>query len=669
MVRKMAYIGSSYLIGLFFASFFNYLLNLCAAGVVIFACLLWFVLFGKKYIRVNVCILSAGIGMFIYGLYDYNVYQQVVKYDGYYVEVKGEITDITEYGGDKSAYIIKGVINDDCVGTVTCYTDSCEAEIGDSISVIGKAKIPKDNYSFPTKSYYKAKGIYLQINGIRNFNFTENNRFSLKKTVYRYREHILEAMGKYMDSESCGVMAAMRFGDKTGLESAEKTLMYRAGIGHIMAVSGVHLSVVCSFFWFVLSKIDMNKFVRFGILLIPIACFVLLAGMSNSVMRAAMMIILVYGSELFSRRADTFNSLGAAVILLTLTSPFAVRDASFLLSAAGVFGIGVAAPVLIKNIEKKHSLGKNAKTLLSSSCVMAVVFPVTVLFFDEVSVVSPISNLILLPLCELILIGGIIVTVTGGTAVTAFPVLKVCGILCKVVIGISEVSGSLRFSYIPLGSSYVRISVIAALVLIGILLIFGKKLWRKLIVSCIILAAVMVGVNIQRNVTDGSVNITVIRDGDAVSAVVHDAKNACIIDVCDGGGTAANAVKYLNRNGIYRLEAVVLNAEADVSLPVYEKYLELFDVESVMIPESELGLIGTGYSGMMLTLYSRDGYSDVMAGCTAALGEENAVLECNGAEIIIRGNTEIECSGEFYTEYESVTFTVNADGTVKAEIL
>ena len=666
MVRKIAYIGLSYLIGLFFASFFNGMLNLCVSGVVILACLLWFVLFGKKHIGISSCILGAGVGMFIYGLYDYNVYQQVVKYDGYYVEIKGEIADITEYSGDKSAYIIKGIINDDVKGTVTCYTDSCGAEIGDSVSIIGLAEAPEDSYSFPAKSYYKAKGIYLRVSRIHDFNYYESNSFSLKKTVYRYREHILGVMGKYMNDESCGVMAAMLFGDKTGIESSEKTLMYRAGIGHIMAVSGVHLSVVCSFFWFVLSKIDMNKYLRFGILLIPITCFVLLAGMSNSVMRAAFMIIFVYGSELLKRHTDTFTSLGFSVILLTLTSPFAIRDASLLLSAAGVFGIGVAAPAVIKFIEEKRPLGKISQSLVSSFCVMVVVFPVTVLFFDEVSVISPISNLILLPVCELILIGGILVTVTGGTAVAAVPILKICDILCRFVIALSEFIGSLHFSYIPFGSRYVQVSVIAALAMIGVLFLICRKKKYAAVISGVVLTALMVGVNVQRNLSDGNMNIAVIKKGEAVSAVVHDKKTACIIDLSGGGETAANAVKYLNRNGIYRIEAVVLNADANASLPVYEEYLRLFEVNSILIPESEIGHVGSLYSDIMLTVYSEDGYASETMECTADFSGENAVLSCRGSEFIMNENEGIEYDGEFYTD-ESVKFIINSDGMVKYE--
>lgn len=636
----MAYIGSSYLIGLFFASFFNFEINLSASVAIFFCTVLITFIYKSKYIRISVCMLSVSIGLFIYGIYDYSVYHNITKYDGQNVEIKGKIIDFTEYSGDKSAYIINGVINGDVRAVVTCYTDSYTAGISDSVSIIGKAEIPEDNYVFPTKSYYKSKGIFLQINGISHFNYIENTGFSLRKTVFAYREYILDVMNNFMDNESCGVMAAMLFGDKTGIESAEKSLMYRAGIGHIMAVSGVHLSVVCSFLRFFISRFITDKKIRFALLLIPIFCFVLLAGMSNSVIRAAVMIIIVYGSELFKRRSDTFNSLGIAVIILTITSPFAVRDSSFLLSVAGVFGIGVAAPVFIKTIEKRYKLGKCLKSLASSFCVMVIVFPVTMLFFDEVSVISPLSNLILIPLCEEVLIGGIIVTITGGAAFIAAPVLKICEVLCHIIADISCIIGSFHFSYIPLGFDFAKISVIAALVLIVVSFLFFRKSGHAVIAATVILTALMLCINLQRFIPDETVNVSVICDNNAAVAVIHDKKSACIIDLCGGGMTASNAVKYLNRNGIYRIEAVVLNSEVNTSLPIYEKHLELFDINTLMVPENDRNLLNGNGIGENLTFYNRDESAVEIVGCIVAFGTGGTLTVQRGTNKIILYNSD-----------------------------
>ncbi len=613
MVRKMAYIGSAYLIGLFSASFFTYYADLILALTLFIAAILSTIIFRSKSVKYSVCLISAAAAFMVYGLYDCFVYRNIILYDGCDVEIKGIVSEVNHHDSDKSSYTVKGVINDDAEAYVTFYTDTYNVEIGDNISVLGKAKELEDSYKFPTKTYYKSKNIFLRLNKVYKLNYTENNGFSVKKTLLQYREYVLSVINKNMNSDYSGIMTAMLFGDKAGIDNTDKTLMYRAGIGHIMAVSGVHLSVVCSFIWLIISRISMNKYLRFGLLLVPILCFVVLAGMSNSVIRSAIMVILVYGSELFRRKADTFNSLGIAVIILTIASPFSVRDASFLLSVTGVFGIGVVAPAIIRNIRQSHNIGKLAESLVSSICVMIVVFPVTTLFFDEVSVISPISNLILLPICEAALIGGVIVTLTGGISFVAVPVLKICEVLCWLVSAISKFIGSLHFSYIPLGNDSIT-AIVASSLIVGVFSAILFKNIRSKIVAVVTAFVFVTGfVNITRYAADDSITVTVLKNNSSVSAVIHDNKSACVIDLKKGGKTAEYVVKYLNREGIRTIHPLVMNTDAVSSQVIYDKQFEIFDIEVCMVPESDRKFVSSGQDNMIFysngSSFDNDKYS------------------------------------------------------------
>lgn len=623
----MAYIGSSYLIGLFCASFLNIGINILAAFSAVVIAVLTLVIVGKSSLKASVCIISAAAAMLLYGLYDCFVYRNIIKYDGCEVEVKGVITDYTEYGGDKTSYIIKGVINGDVTAKVSCYTDSGNAEIGDSVTVRGVAARLKNSYTFPAEDYYKAKGMFLRINRVSGFEYIPRESFSLKRVLYGYRDKINGVIGSEMDTDGKAVMEAMLFGDKSELESTQKTLLYRSGIGHLMAVSGVHLSVVCSFFWIFLSRLPINKYFRFGLLFVPMFCFSAMAGFSNSVIRAAIMTVIVYGANLFRRRADVFNSLGISVIILTAASPFAVRDASFLLSAGGVFAIGVAAPEVIKAIEEKHNLGALLKSALTSVCVTVMIFPITILFFDEVSIASPISNLLLMPLCTLILVGGIIVSLTGGVPFIAVPVLKVCEILCEIVLAVSKFIGGLHFSYIPLGSDFVKVSAVFSVILVAVLLFLTKNTSAAAAASVGILVLAVLSVNIYRY-TSTDITAAVFRDGGSTAAVLHNGNTAAIIDF-DGGGAASSAVKYLNRSGVYKIESLVLNSGANTSLPIYLNGLELFELSAVMLPERDKSLA----AGECL-FYSDSQYFDA-ADCTVYFYSESVIkVRCRDNDII-----------------------------------
>ncbi|MCM1330776.1 MAG: competence protein ComEC family protein, partial [Ruminococcus sp.] len=628
MVRKMAYIGSSYLIGLFFASFLNVSANVLAAFSAIVVSVTAMILFGRKSFKISVCVISGAAAMLLYGLYEQFVYKNIIKYDGCEVEIKGVITDCTELRGDKTSYIVKGVINGDVTAKISCYADSTDAQIGDGVTVRGTAAGFKNSYTFPAEDYYKAKNMFLRINYVKDFEYAPRTGFSAKRALYAYRDKIIRVIGDNMDTDGKAVMEAMLFGDKSELESTQKTLMYRAGIGHLMAVSGVHLSVVCSFFWVFLSRLPINKFFRFGLLSVPILCFAAMAGFSNSVVRAAIMMTIVYGASLFRRRSDVFNSLGISVILLTAFSPFAVRDASFLLSVGGVFAIGVAAPALIKAIEQYRQLGNFSKSVITSVCVTLMIFPVTVLFFDEVSVMSPLSNLLLMPVCELILACGIIVVLTGGAAVIAVPVLKICEVLCGIVLAVSKLIGRLHFSYIPLGSDFVKISAAFSVGLIAALFLLTRKAGTTAAAAAVVLAFAAVSVNLHRLVST-DISAAFFTDGGSTAAVVHNGRSAAVIDL-DGGGAASSAVKYLNRNGVYKVSSLILHSGANTSLPIYGNALELFELSAVMLPERDKSLaVGECY------FYEDNRYFET-AGCTVYFYSESVIkLECGGAKIIL----------------------------------
>lgn len=652
MVRKMAYIGLSYLLGLFFASFLDIGVNILAAFSATVVSVTALILFGKKSVKISVCIISAAAAMLVYGLYDCFVYRNIVKYDGCEVEVKGVITDYTEYKGDKTAYTIKGVINGDVTAEVSCYTNSTYAEIGDSVTVSGVASKLKNSYTFPAEDYYKAKGVFLRINRVSSFDYVPSESFSIKHVLYDYRDKIIDVIGNEMDTDGKAVMEAMLFGDKSELESTQKTLLYRAGIGHLMAVSGVHLSVVCSFFWLFISRLPIGKYFRFGLLLVPILCFVTMAGFSNSVIRAAIMTIIVYGATLFRRRADVFNSLGISVIILTIFTPFAVRDASFLLSVGGVFAIGVAAPEVIKAIEQKYELGTFLKSVITSVCVTVIIFPITILFFDEVSIASPISNLLLMPLCLLILVGGIIVSLTGGVSVIAVPVLKICEILCSIVLAVSKFIGRLHFSYIPLGSDFVKLSAAFSVILIAVLFLVTRKPTVTASASVVILIFAVLSVNLYR-FTSTDISAAVFRDESSTAAVVHNGNSAVIIDF-DGGGAASSAVKYLNRNGIYKIESLILNSGANTSLPIYLNDLELFELSAVMLPERDKSLaVGDCY-------FYNDSQCFDAADCTVYFYNESVIkIRCRDNDIIFYTDAS---EYDFPDEYAAA---VRYDGTTR----
>ncbi|MGN0599827.1 MAG: ComEC/Rec2 family competence protein [Oscillospiraceae bacterium] len=648
MIRKMAYVGFSYLLGLFFASFFisEAVIAVCAAAVLFSVVVL--ILKGRNKLVYLVCSIFFAIGSIYYIGFDRLCYQKVISLNGSEVSVYGVLTDYTDYNNDRSIYFIDGKINGSVDAKVYCYGDAKTCDIGDEIIVKGIAAIPQDSFSFSSLKYYKSKGIFLTIDQ-PDISIISSDKLPIKRVMCRYREIIHEKMRTYLDADSLSLVDAIMFGDKSNIESDTKKLMYRAGIGHIMAVSGVHLSIVCSLFWFVLQFSGMKKSIRFILVLIPMFAFVMLSGASNSVIRAAIMLILVYGSSLFNRRADLMNSLGIAVILLTIGSPFTVMDASFILSAAGVIGVGAIAPAVIKTIEEKHKVGKAARSMITSAVVSAVVFPICFLYFDEVSIVSPISNLLLIPVCSVILVCGTIVVFSGGIGALLVPLMKICSICSKIVLAVARMLGGARFTYIAVSNSFSYWAIIAVLIVTFAAAIYFHKVKTTAFVYTAACVLCIFAIFVYRFIPSDHIDIAFIKSGSSSAIVINDKKNASVIDLNKGGLCADKIFRYLDRKGIYRIEMLGLLADAQASVSTYSARSGLYDIGTIIYP-SEYEKFVQGFIDAGCKCYDESKTAVItMPDYTLHIMNNNTLtLNVNGCDILIYdGRTDQSLTGEY----------------------
>ncbi len=670
MVRKMAYVGFSYLLGLLFASFFFFSVNVVLGAVFIAVPSLIWIFFDKTRVTLYVCCICFGIGLLFYSYYDRMIYSSIVKYNDLTIEMQGVITDCTEYAKDISGYRIKGRINGAERAEIICYGEAKICEIGDEIYVKGKISVPDSTYLFNAESYYKAKGIYLIINSADEVKITSADKLPLKRILCKYRDYIYGCMSKYLDRESFSVAKAMLFGDKSDIDDNTRVLLSRTGIGHIMSVSGVHLTIVCSLFFFLLRLLPINKYVRFFILLIPMFLFAVMAGMSKSVLRAAVMLILVYGSGLFDRRADVMNSLGIAAVALTVSCPFAVRDVSFMLSLSGVIGIGAAAPAVIGAIEKKRGKELKAylKPIISSACVTAVIFPVSFMFFDEISVVSPFTNLLLLPFCTAVLICGVLTAATGG--LLAAPLMKICGVCCNIVLGASEVIGGFQLSYIPLGYKYTETIILIVFIASAAVFAVNKNPSKAAVTASALFGLCIASIMVYRFLPADCISVAVLNNGKGSSVIViHDKKNASVIDLCKGGKTADYAAKYLMRQGIGRVELLAMTVDDNTSGVIYMNELELFDVGTALLPIMSYNEDQSVSFALHTEHYDNSKECIVeMPGYTMILSENNTIqLEINGHKIIAYNGKAVDnLPGNWDA---AVDYTGKSSGSISGDIM
>ena len=267
------------------------------------------------------------------------------------------------------------------------------------------------------------------------------------RSVMKFRDYASQIIRDNTGEREGAFLTAMLCGDKTDLDDVTKTMLYRSGIGHLFAVSGTHLAVIAMFFGFIINRLFSSKRIRFILIEAVIVVFIAFAGFSPSVMRAGIMMSAVQCSGIFRRRADTLNSLGICSAAMCAFNPYLVRNVSFSMSLAAAFAAGVVGPALDRSLTDKRFV-RLSRSFVSVTVVLFVTLPLAAVYFTEVSVISPVTNLFAIPLCTFSLMLVTAAVLTGGGAVSVF-ILKAAGVIAGFVIRLAERLSGLSFAAVP----------------------------------------------------------------------------------------------------------------------------------------------------------------------------------------------------------------------------
>ncbi len=222
------------------------------------------------------------------------------------------------------------------------------------------------------------------------------------------------------DSGDAGVFTAVVLGDKTALASDVKELYQKNGIAHLLAVSGLHISLIGMGLYRLLRRRLGMKFELAGVLAAAVTVsYGILTGGSASVVRAVVMVCLQILADKLGRTYDLLSAMALAAVLLLTESPSLLFQAGFQLSFGAVLAIGAVYPVL----EEWTGVGKNetktvrgeghgggnrlGQTVLLGMVIQVVTLPVTAYHFYEYPVYGIVLNLLVIPLMGYVLVSGL----------------------------------------------------------------------------------------------------------------------------------------------------------------------------------------------------------------------------------------------------------------------
>lgn len=219
--------------------------------------------------------------------------------------------------------------------------------------------------------------------------------FGKPSLIEKFTQSLNRLLVDNMGDKYGNIAFSMFTGDKHALDYSISDAFSAAGIGHVLAVSGLHIGFMVLLIDLLLRKVSKRK--RFPILTIIICLYVVLADFSPSVVRAAIMTVVSGLSVFVGGRRDLLSSLSFSFCLILAVRPFYLFEAGFLLSFGALFGIAMFADRMAKFLAR-HGFGRKAGEAIGSAVSVQIgVTPTLIYFFNKIQVLAILVNIVLIP--------------------------------------------------------------------------------------------------------------------------------------------------------------------------------------------------------------------------------------------------------------------------------
>lgn len=340
---------------------------------------------------------------------------------------------------------------------VVMYDLPQEIKIGDYIKVEGMLydiKKADNPGQFDTKRYYCARGIEAclkSLNGCLVIGSEDKIKYNYKNYIFEMRLKLSEKLMEIFGTDMGAIYSGLLVGVKQDISEDIKALYQVGGISHILAISGLHISLIGMFISKILRLSGLNVHIACAVSVLLIILYGELAGWSFATIRAIIMLIMRYGGVWFGRKPDVLTGAAVSLWIMIIVCPYRLIDSGLILSFSAISGVAYGQYIerrinefnIIKNIrKKKRFIYSILSTLVMAISLQIVMVPVICVVYFEYPTYSVLINLLVIPLMNIVIVCGMLALIVSYinpafAVVVGFPgemILKLYKGLCELVL-------------------------------------------------------------------------------------------------------------------------------------------------------------------------------------------------------------------------------------------
>lgn len=349
-----------------------------------------------------------------------------------------------------------------------------EYHYGDKVKITGVIKEPDDGErnGFDEKSYLRKDQIYLKMDWPNIELIAHNQGNPVYSALFKLKNRFEEITRANLSEPYASVMNGIILGERI-TDKKLKDDFNRTGLSHITALSGYNVSIIAIFLTALFNSLLVSRRISFLLSVAFIVLFVLLTGAEASVVRAAIMGILILVARNTGRPSSAIYSLVFAGMIMIFLNPMILRfDLGFQLSFLAMLGLIYLSPFFEKKFITFHIPQMFGIREYLSATLSAILFtaPLILYHFGTFSLVAPIANILVLPAIPWVMLFGFLAGMLGFLfAPLAAFVSSFSYAFLFYIVGTIRYLSSLDFSSLYIGSGSIVFLIIYYVVLIVIL--------------------------------------------------------------------------------------------------------------------------------------------------------------------------------------------------------
>ncbi|MBR7082247.1 MAG: ComEC/Rec2 family competence protein, partial [Oscillospiraceae bacterium] len=552
---------------------------------------------GRPRVALSIALMAASLGLLWLWGYTELVSAAADGVAGKTTLVTAEATDFserTDYGARLTLNVYAGGKRLKTVAYV--YNDTApEISPGDRLEFYSKLKRTDSGDSYYISRGYKLKG---SVNGDVN----TVGRADLAKLKYAHKylaRAVKETVFKVFPDDAAPFAEALITGDKDRLnEDAELASALKiAGISHVVAVSGMHIAFLMGFIILMLGKRRWAPLAAVPIMLV----FMAMVGFTASVVRAGVMQIILIAAPIVRREYDPVTAIAFALGLITLQNPYSLQDVGLQLSFAATLGI-VTITVPVSNfVTKRLSQTRLSDrkfiykatlsvcaSAFSSLGAIAFTLPLSALHFGYISIIAPVTNLLVFWAVSLAFTGTVIACLAGMILpfagkltgfLTAYPI--------RYIIAATKLMARSSVAAASVHSVTVMVWIVMAYMMGSAFVLLRAKPRQLIFTGCVAvvtLCAALIFANTPSS--DETLTVTALDVGQGQCTVLESGKYAFIVD-CGGqrGDDAGDAaVSHLASKRRGAIDALVITSYKSDRVNGVSQMADFVDIGAFLLP-------------------------------------------------------------------------------------